>query len=165
MKTRLILVYLLLLTTACGFHLRGSQISGFDINNLYINSSSAPRLTKEVKSQVAALGGSLASSSQDAAYIITLKEERFEKSVLSVSADTGKVEEYQVVLNAKLNAAYPNGSSIIEPDNVRVTRDFIFDESDVLGKFSEESLLEDDLIRSAASKVLRRLQALLPATK
>ncbi|MDB9752191.1 LPS assembly lipoprotein LptE [Gammaproteobacteria bacterium] len=165
MKTRLILIYTLLLTTACGFHLRGSQLNGFDISNLYINSSSAPRLTKEVKSQLIGLNKSLASSSQGAAYIITLKDERFEKSVLSVSAKTGKVEEYQIVLNVEFNAAYPDGSSIIENDRVRVTRDFIFDENDVLGKFSEEGLLEDDLIRSAASKVLRRLQALLPDTK
>ena len=163
MKTRLLLICLLLLTTACGFHLRGSQISKFDINNLYINPSSAPRLAKEVKSQLAGSGGSLASSSGSASYIITLKEEHFEKSVLSVSADTGKVEEYQIILNAKLDAAHPDGRSIIENDRVRVTRDFTFDENAVLGKFSEEGVLEDDLIRSAASKVLRRLQALLPA--
>ena len=91
MKTRLILIYTLLLTTACGFHLRGSQLNGFDISNLYINSSSAPRLTKEVKSQLIGLNKSLASSSQGAAYIITLKDERFEKSVLSVSAKANNI--------------------------------------------------------------------------
>ncbi len=165
MKTRLILICLLLLTTACGFHLRGSQLASVDIDNIYINPSSAPRLAKEVKSQLAGAGGTLASSSASATYIITLKEEHFEKSVLSVSAETGKVQEFQIVLTAKMDAAHPDGRSIVENDPVRTTNNFTFDENAVLGKFSEEVVLEDDLIRSAANKVLRRLQALLPASK
>ena len=165
MKVRLILICLLLLTTACGFHLRGSLQGNFDISNIYINPSSAPRLTAEVKSQLTGAGGTLASSSATATYIITLKEERFERSVLSVSAETGKVQEFQIDLTAKMDAAHSDGSSILENDRVRVTNNFTFDENAVLGKFSEESVLENDLIRSAANKVLRRLQASLSANK
>ena len=165
MKTRLILICLLLLTTACGFHLRGSQLASVDIDNIYINPSSAPRLAKEVKSQLAGAGATLSDSSQGATYIVTLKEERFDKSILSVSADTGKVEEYELLYSAKIDASHADGRKIIENDQVRIGRDFTFDENAVLSKFSEESLLQDDLIRRSASQVLRRLQALLPASK
>ncbi len=163
MKAHLILICLLLLTTACGFHLRGSQLTEFDISNIYINPSSAPRLAREVKSQLAGAGVTLASSSQGASYVVTLKEEKFEKSVLSVNPSTGKVEEYQLVFNAKIDATHTDGRNIVEDDKVRTSRDFTFDEDSVLGKFSEEEILQDDLIRQAASQVLRRLQALLPA--
>jgi LPS-assembly lipoprotein len=165
MKSRLLLICLLLLTTACGFHLRGSQLTEFDIANIYINPSSAPRLAKEVKSQLAGAGVTLANSSQGASYIVTLKEERFEKSVLTVSATTGKVEEYLLAFNAKMDAAHADGRSIIEDDKVSAARDFTFDENAVLSKFSEEAILQDDIIRRASSQVLRRLQALLPASK
>ena len=165
MKARLLLICLLLLTTACGFHLRGSQITGFDIANIYINPSSAPRLAKEVKSQLAGAGITLASSTQEASYIITLKEEGFEKSVLSVSADTGKVEEYQIVFKAMMDATHADGRNIVKNDKVIELRDFTFDEDAVLGKFTEEGIIQEDLIRSAASQVLRRLQALLAANK
>lgn len=165
MKTRLLLVCLLLLTTACGFHLRGSQLTEFDIANIYIVPSSAPRLAKEVTSQLAGAGVTLASSSAGASYIVTLKEEGFEKSVLSVSATTGKVEEYQLVFNAKMDASHPDGKSIASNDSVRAAHDFTFDENAVLGKFSEEALLQEDIIRRAANQVLRRLQALLTASK
>jgi LPS-assembly lipoprotein len=162
MKARLLMmICLLLLTTACGFHLRGSQVTDFDISNIYINPSSAPQLAKEVKSQLSGSGATLANSSQDAAYIITLKEERFDKSVLSVSAATGKAGEFQIVYNAKMDAAHADGKNIVENDRISVTRDFTFDENAVLGKFSEEVVVQEDLIRSAASQVLRRLQALL----
>ena len=166
MKTRqLMMICLLLLTSACGFHLRGSQTTDFDISNIYINPSSAPKLAKEVTSQLSGSGVSLANSTQDADYVITLKEERFDKSVLSVSAATGKVEEFQIVYNAKMDAVHTDGKSIVENDRIRVTRDLTFDENAVLGKFSEEGVVQEDLIRSAASQVLRRLQALLRNSK
>ena len=46
-----------------------------------------------------------------------------------------------------------------------ISSDFTFDENAVLGKFSEEAVLQEDLIRSAANQILRRLQALLRNSK
>ncbi len=161
MKTRLLLICLLILTSACGFHLRGSQLTEFDIANIYINPSSAPKLAKEVKSQLAGAGIALANTPQSASYVVTFKEEAFEKSVLSVSATTGKVEEYQILYKAKMDAAHADGKQIVKNDAVSSSRDFTFDENAVLGKFSEEVLLQEDIVRRAASQVLRRLQALL----
>ena len=165
MKTRLLLICLLVLTSACGFHLRGSQLSDFNVANIYINPASAPKLAKAVKSQLVSAGGSLASSAKDASYIVALKEESFERSVLSVSATTGKVEEFQIVFKAKMDATDADGISIIKNDSVRTSRDFTFDEDAVLGKFSEEEVIQGDIVRQAADQVLRRLQALLTTNK
>ena len=165
MKARLILICLLVLTSACGFHLRGSQLTDFDIANIYVHASGAPQLAREVKDQLTNAGISLASSPQSASYVVILKGERFEKSVLSVNAATGKVEEYQILYLAKMDASHADGQTIIEDDPVRSSRDFTFDENAVLGKFSEEELLKEDIVRRAASQVLRRLQALLKTSK
>lgn len=165
MKTRLLLICLMILTSACGFHLRGSQLTEFDVANIYINPSSAPKLTAEVKSQLEGANVTLADSVQNAAYVITLKQERFDKSVLSVSATTGKVEEYQIVYKAKMDVVKAGGQQIIKNDKIRSSRDFTFDENSVLGKFSEEEILHEDLVRRASSQVFRRLQALLTANK
>jgi len=164
MSARLLLIYVLLLTTACGFHLRGSQTT-IGVDNIFINSGSAPALAKEVKSQFNNAGTALATSSQNAAFIITLKESRFEKSVLSVSATTGKVEEYQIVFQAKIDVMHADGTYIVENEKISAIRDFAFDENAVLGEFTEESVIQEDLIRHAASQVLRRLQAILSSSK
>lgn len=160
MKMRILMIGLLLLTSACGFHLRGSQTTKFDISNVYIHSSSATKLATEVKSQLTSSGSSVAASSDTAKYILTLKEERFEKSVLSVNAATGKVEEYQILYTAKMDVSQGDGKLLAENDRISSSRDFTFDENAVLGKFSEEELLQEDIVRRAASQVLRRLQAL-----
>ena len=163
MKARLLLIYILLLTTACGFHLRGSQTTKINIDNVFINGGSA--LAAEVKSQFINSGVSLARSAQSAAHIVTLKETNFEKSVLSVSPKTGKVEEYQILFQAKIDAMRADGTYIVEHEKITVTRDFAFDETEVLGEFSEESIIQEDLVRRAASQILRRLQALLSSSK
>jgi len=163
MKARLLLIYILLLITACGFHLRGSQTTMISVDNIFINGDSA--LAKEVKSQFTNAGTSFATSSQNASYIVTLKESHFEKSVLSVSPTTGKVEEYQIVFQAKMDAMRADGTYIIENEKISVVRDFAFDENAVLGEFSEESIIQEDLIRRAASRVLRRLRASLSSLK
>ena len=163
MKARLLLIYILLLTTACGFHLRGSQTTKINIDNVFINGDSA--LAEEVKSQFINSGASLATSAQNAAHIVTLKETNFEKSVLSVSPTTGKVEEYQILFQAKIDAMHADGTYIIENEKITVTRDFAFDETEVLGEFSEESIIQEDLVRRAANQILRRLQALLSSSK
>ena len=163
MKARLLLIYILLLTTACGFHLRGSQTTKINIDNVFINGGSA--LAAEVKSQFINSGVSLATSAQSAAHIVTLKETNFEKSVLSVSPKTGKVEEYQILFQAKIDAMRADGTYIGENEKITVTRDFAFDETEVLGEFSEESIIQEDLVRRAASQILRRLQALLSSSK
>tara|TARA_B100001996_G_scaffold365488_1_gene335428 strand:+ start:664 stop:1155 length:492 start_codon:yes stop_codon:yes gene_type:complete len=163
MKARLLLIHILLLITACGFHLRGSQTTKINVDNIFINDNSA--LAEEVKSQFKNAGASFAASPQSASYIITLKESHFEKSVLSVSPATGKVEEYQMLFQAKVDAMRADGTYIIENENINVVRDFAFDENAVLGEFSEESIIQEDLIRRAASQVLRRLQAILSSSK
>ena len=160
MKMRLLMIGLLLFTSACGFHLRGSQTTKFNIDNIYIHSSSASKLAAEVKLQLTSSNATIAASPDAAQYVLVLKEERFEKSVLSVNAATGKVEEYQILYTAKMDARHGDGKLIVEDDNISSSRDFTFDENAVLGKFSEEELLEEDIVRQAASQVLRRLQAL-----
>ena len=165
MNARLLLIYVLLLTTACGFHLRGSQTATINVDNIFINSGSAPALANEIKSQFNNAGAALATSSQNASFIVTLKESRFEKSVLSVSATTGKVEEYQIVFQAKIDVMHADGTYIVENEKISAIGDFAFDENAVLGEFAEESVIKEDLIRRAASQVLRRLQALLSSSK
>ena len=165
MRARLLLIYVLLLTTACGFHLRGSQTAKINIDNLYINSASASSLAKEVKLQLSGTGNALADSAQNASFVITIKEESFEKSVLSVSPKTGKVEEYQMLLHAKMDLIKADGTFLLEDEKLTVIRYFAFDENAVLGEFAEESIIQEDLIRRAANQVIRRLQALISSSK
>lgn len=160
-KACLFLLSLALLATACGFQLRGTLSGHFEVENIHIRSADAAQLGQALRFQLAGAGVTLVENAEGAACIVDLKAETFEKSVLSVSARTGKVEEYRILFSARMDAIGADGQVLARDELIRISRDQIVDEEAVLGNFSEESLIREDLARSAAAQAARRLQALL----
>lgn len=159
MKSRIILCYLILTLSACGFHLRGTQQkASVDVAKVYVVSERANMVTKEVKEQLRAAGSASVTSVEEGRYTLTVYREDIEQIVLSASAATVKVVEYQLILTVSMSVSDANGKSVLSGENIRLTRDYTFDENAVLGKVAEENLLREELARQAASQILRRLQ-------
>ncbi len=151
---------LALALSACGFHLRGSQQSTeVDIAGLFLRSTAADRVGAAVKSQLENAGTALSPSLAKAEYILSLSREAIRRSVLSVSANTGKVDEYQLELSVNMSIAKPGQDELVAAETIRVARGYAFDEDAILGKAAEEKLLEDELLRQAAAQIIRRLRA------
>ena len=144
---------------ACGFQLRGSNLETLQHSQVYVQSNGASALAREVKIQLQNADVIPVNSVTDAKYIINLSNESFERRILSVSPQTGKVEEYEIAYSANVSITGPNGDTILKSEPITAFRDYTFDESAVLGKFEEEQVLHNDIVRHAASNVLRRLQA------
>ena len=145
---------------ACGFQLRGSNLEALQDSSVYVRSNGANQLAKEVKIQLENADISPVKSAKDAEYIITLSNETFDRKVLSVSPDTGKVEEYVISYRAELTIQEANGETLANSESVTAERDYTFDEGSVLGTFTQESVLRKDIAKQAAATVLRRLQVL-----
>jgi len=158
---RLALILLLTLTlSACGFHLRGSQQNTeTDIATVFIRSSAADRVSNELKSQLGNSGTQITNSLEEAEYILGLSREAIHRSVLSVSATTGKVDEYQLILSVIMSVGKPGQDKLLASETIRITRAYAFDESAVLGKVAEEKWLEEELVRQAAAQIIRKLSA------
>ena len=161
MKRHILLFVLLICVSACGFHLRGSQMGELGVSSINIESHGANRLASIVKTQLQIAGITITNTADEAEYILRLNNETFKRNVLSVSPSTGKVEEFELIYSAKMAVSRSDGTSVLPSDLIRVVRDFTFDEDAVLGKFTEERVLREDLTRSAASQVLQRLQVAL----
>lgn len=155
----LFLLTALSLTAACGFQLRGSQMTGFTSSSIYLENIGASLLTEQVKLQLQGAGATLTESPQQSDFVLTLKGERFERSVLSVSAATGKVEEYLITYSAGLEVRQPSGEELVSNERITLSRDYTFDEGAVLGASTEETVIREDLVFRTSSQVLRRLQA------
>ena len=155
----LILVSLLIGLNACGFQLRGANLQGLQDANIHVQSSGANVLAAEVKRQLRDAGIKPVSSASDADYIVKLSNESFRTKVLSVSATTGKADEYEVTYTAMLKITGPDESSTASANPVSASRDYTFDEGAVLGTFTQESVLKKDIAKQVAATVLRRLRA------
>jgi LPS-assembly lipoprotein len=78
--------------------------------------------------------------------------------VLSVSA-RNTPREYEIFY-AVTFALQAGTESLIEPEQLVVTRSYTYDETQVLGKAREERLLRRSLADDLARRVLRRIEAL-----
>ena len=160
MKTQTLLIFLLFSLAACGFHLRGSQqTTAVEVAKVYVSSLGANKVAREVKLQLQGAGASAVASVGEAEYTLRLERENFDQTVLSVSATTGKVEEYQITLTVTMSVVDASGKELLVGEGIRLARDFTFDEDVVLGKAAEEDVLRGDLIRQIAAQILRRLNA------
>ena len=155
------LILLTSLISGCGFHLRGSGPGSVNISSVYVDASTARHLAEEVKSQLSGLGVAIASSSDAAEYVLKLNNEKQDRKVLSVSSQTGKVEEYELIYSATMSVIDATGKSLSKNQRVAARRDLSFDEAAVLGKFDEERTLQEDLRKQVAASVLRRLNAVV----
>lgn len=160
MNLRIITVLLLLISVAaCGFQLRGSNLDVLQRSNVYIQSSGADEISSEVKRQLRYAGVNLINKSGDADYVIELSNERFDRNIISVSPETGKVQEYELAYQSNLSVTDRNGKKLVKNETITAARDYVFDDAAILGNFSQESVLQKDIARYAAGNVLRILQA------
>lgn len=158
-KRCLILIPILLLA-ACGFHLRGSQTATVaGVSSVLLQSAGADGVTAEIRRQLAQSNTAIADNAGGAEYILNLSDQKTRRTVLSVSATTGKVEKYKLFLSVVISIS-KGETPLITGETIQVSRDYTFDPEAVLGKYSEEQVLQEEMVRNAASQIIRRLNSL-----
>jgi LPS-assembly lipoprotein len=99
----------------------------------------------------------LTDNPKEAAATLNILNELRERQILSLGGQ-GRVREYQ--LRYRLAYQVSNAKGVITPPTeIVLKRDISFNDSDVLAKESEETLLYRDMQTDAVQQLLRRLQA------
>ncbi len=157
--TRCLVILLLFSLSACGYHLRGSspKKTRAEVAKVFVAEKRAAAVALQVREQLSLTGAKPAKEVEKAEYILNLEGERFEQTVLSVSAQTGKVEEYQVSLSLFISLREAGGKELLAREEIRFSKDYTFDEDAVLGTFEEEEALNKELVDLAADEIIRRL--------
>ncbi len=164
MLIRIIPVLLLFSTlSGCGFHLRGS----FDVDKLPASmrqmSIEGVRwnnpLAVDLRGALKAAGVKVPLEGVSTTSVLTIISANRRRRVLSVSATTGKVREFELFYSVVFNVSDANGKPLIEKQTVTLVRDYIFDPTSVHGEASEEQLLFSEMSRDAVQQILRRIRA------
>ncbi len=165
MRQLILSIALLACLGGCGLHLRGSSADGgadaggFDAWRILLEQSRAQGVWAELREILATSGTQMARNAKQADYVIRLAGERITREVLSVSPRTGKVEEFQLTYRVQLTLQRVGGATLLDAVPVALQRDYTFDQDAVLGNFSEEETLRNEMTREAAEQVVRRSSA------
>ena len=151
----LIISVLVLLTSACGFQLRGS----YDVpcKTLHIGVPEVAELHAQIRRKVEAGSTTrVVSDAKEAEAKLIVLGDQPEKSVLSIDA-SGRVREFQLKRTFTFQLTDAKGAVLIPSSAIVVRRDITFSDALVLSKEAEEVLLLRDMQNDLVQQIIRRL--------
>lgn len=149
------------LLNACGgWYLRGTQTSQLDWKKVFVVADTSSYLYSWFITQLGYSGISVVASREQSDAVIELRRERYDRRVLSVDDETGKVREIELGLQVEITVRSPTGELIAAPDTVTWRQDFIFDEASLLGTEEVETTIRYELAKDAARALIFRLEAI-----
>lgn len=145
---------------ACGFKLRGSQT--LPVETIYlslpVNSAIGAEMARLLR---ASTNAKVVGDRKEAQAVFELLGENREREVVAINAQ-GRATEYQLRLRVRFRVLDKNASELIGPTDLLARRDITFNESDLLAKESEESLLYRDMQSDLVRQMVNRLSAIRP---
>ncbi len=152
---------LLLVLTACGFHLRGQLDLPPALASTYIETNGADsNLIKRLRSSLLGNGVVVTANRSEATAILRILRDSYDRRVLSVGGGR-KIREYEIHYAVQFELVELGGDPLVAPQTVELFRDYTYDEDDILGKQGEEASIRKDMIREAGDRILRIIQAAL----
>ncbi|MFK7816142.1 MAG: LPS assembly lipoprotein LptE [Gammaproteobacteria bacterium] len=145
--------------SGCGFHLAGEGTFADELSNTYVQGASSSKemlrlLEKNLRSnQINVV------ESDNATAVLRIINEETEKVVLTVDND-GKAREFELLLKVKFDVRRSDNTVLLNQQAVELSRDFVFDKSDLLGTNEEEQELYNEMRRDAAKLIIYRLQTI-----
>jgi LPS-assembly lipoprotein len=156
---------LVLQLAACGFHLRGAVTLPPSFTDMAVVDGVPPTdIAGELRTALKRQGVRLVADASQAKAVLKIHDETFGKRVSAVGRE-GKAQEYRLTYGVSFSLRGPDGEWWLSREQVTVQRDLRFDETAGLGASQEETQLREEMVREAATQILRRLQHAKPPEK
>lgn len=165
MKKMIGCLSLALLTSACGWHLRGAVDVPQNLSQLYISAVANPKGTStnelmyELRQLLKANHISLVDNSQAANYELNVIEETVDKRTAGVGSDALS-SAYEITLKAEYEIRIKN-SVLATQATASTLRSFNYNTASISSSAQEEMLLMKEMRRELAQQMLRRLNAVI----
>lgn len=150
---------LLLLLSACGFQVRGSTEFPSGMSAVYIDA--ADRFSpfyRELTNTIRESELTLTDSPIDADTVIRVHADETGRRALSVSA-RNVPREYEVFYVVRYSV-FIDDEEVLTPQQFVLTRDYTFDETQVLGKALEEQVLRESIAEDLVGLLIQRIGAI-----
>ena len=144
---------------ACGFSLQGATSTPAAMQRTYIETPDQfSQFYRELRNNLQAAGVEVTDSPADATATLSILYDFTDQRVLSVSARNVPTE-FEVFYTVRY-AITSGGESLLEPQELTLTRDYTYDATLVLGKAKEEQLMRDAIVDDLVSIVLKQISAI-----
>ena len=158
--TKSLMLLLALSLAACGFHLRGEAKMPF--STIFIEAANSNSLLiGELRRLLVANHIQLVSKPDQADMVLNISLELPEKQILTLGG-SGRVSEFQLRYRVSLRAYDQQQREWLAADDLQLSRDFSYDDTQILAKEAEETQLYQYMRSDMAQQIMRRLSHAKP---
>ncbi|MFU8832855.1 MAG: LPS assembly lipoprotein LptE [Wenzhouxiangella sp.] len=156
----LLIILVCSLVVGCGFQLRGEARLSPAMQETWLHvPDDSTAFVRELTLMLRANGVQVRSRPSDEAAELRIFAERMRREALTISGQA-RVREFVLVFDVDFELTDASGDLLIGRETLRMTRDYSFDEQEILAGTREEEFLRNDLRQAMAAQMLRRLEAL-----
>jgi LPS-assembly lipoprotein len=143
----------------CGFHLQGRQPLPPAFAYTFVDTRDEQTdFVQDLRKALLASNVNVTRTKGSSGAVITVHEDQLTERVLSVSARNIPTE-YELTYKVNFSVT-TDDRTLIEREEISASRDFSFDEAQLLAKEREQEILSEALGRDLVALVMRRLAAL-----
>lgn len=156
-----LMVGLSLALVACGFSLRQAAELPEAFDNTYLDVADpyAP-LPRELRTVLKSNDLNIVTEADQAGAVISIPVDEIRREILSVDS-SARVRQFQLIYRVEFEVKDAEGQELMKRQRLELSRDYTFDEQNVLGKAREDELLQDDLRRDMVRLIVLRLERAL----
>ena len=157
---QLFAMMMILLLSACGFHLRGQ--AGMPFDTLYLDAANPQSaFIADLRRNLEANNVKLVNSAEQADVVLNIVSEIPEKQILTLGG-SGRVNEFQLLYRVSLRAYDLKRQDWIPAVEMVQRRDYLYDDTKILAKEAEEALLYQSMRSDMVRQIVRRLSRARP---
>ncbi len=157
---RILALALATLLPACGFHLRGDLGLPAQRMPVYVKAPATSRVGPALVRRLAAAGVPVSTDPGAAGMVIQVFDEQQDSRVVAVN-QAGKVVASELRLRVDYRVEARAGGELVPRQTLRLAREQINPEIEVLGKAEEAALMRKDLVADMADRILQQVRVRL----
>jgi LPS-assembly lipoprotein len=155
------IVLLAAIIAGCGFKLRGSS-ANLPYKSMYIALPETADVRIWLQRYIRSSGATeIVDNAKDAEAVFQQMQDSRIKTILTVNTQ-GRVTEYRLQLNYSFRVVDAKGRELVSANEISLSRDITYSDSNVLAKDLEEGLLWRDMNNDLVNQIMRRLSIIKP---
>lgn len=155
---RSFILIIALLTTACGYHLRGAyDLSG--MKTIFLQGGS-PALREQLITVLKSSSGQLTDSPEKADLVLRIFDDNIDRRVLSLS-QRGRSNEIELAGHLEYELLDAKNGVLVAREPIDFRREYFNDQQDVIAKNNEETVIRNEMYQQVVKTILNRGRAVV----
>lgn len=152
-----IILIVTLLTTACGYHLRGAYDLPKEMKTIFLQGGS-PALREQLNTVLKSSSGRLAATPDKADIVLRIFKDGIERRVLSLS-ERGRSNEIELDGHLEFELFDSKNRVLVPREPVEFRREYFNDQQDVIAKDNEETVIRNEMYQQVVRTIINRGRA------